>query len=71
MNTYYSWSTKKIGNQFKAIVTKNVTRETPNENGQYCDSEIVKTGMYKSRAIAKRAAQSLVAYLNHQMNKAA
>jgi len=71
MNTSFIWRTKKVGNLFMFTVTKSVSRKTPNENGQYCDSEIVKTGTYKTRAIAKNRGQKWAKYLRLTEQKAA
>ncbi len=71
MNISFSWRTKKVGTQYEFIVTKNVSRKTPNANGQYIDSEIVKTGTYKTRAIAKNRGQKWAKYLRFTETKGA
>jgi hypothetical protein len=57
MNSYYTWRTKKEGNQFKFVVSLVVSRSTPNESGQFADTQVVKTGFLKTRPRAKVAAQ--------------
>lgn len=71
MNIWYSWRTKKVGEKFEFIVTKNVNREEPNEKGSYVDTTIEQRGFFKSRAIAKNRGQKWVRYLTQQQKKAA
>lgn len=66
MDTIYSWSTKKVDNGFKAIVTKSVTRSTPNANGKYADTEIVQQAVTTTRARARGWAQKWVRYYKAQ-----
>jgi hypothetical protein len=61
-NIFFSWSTNKTTNGFKFVVIRNVPRTTPNKIGNYCDSEIVKTGILPTRARAKSFAQKVVRY---------
>lgn len=62
-NTFYSWRTNKVSNGFKAVVTKNTSRNEPNKQGHYVDSEIVKEVILKTRARAKTHGQKWVKYL--------
>lgn len=63
MKTIYSWKTTKTEDGFKFVVTENVSRETPNEQGRYVDSKIVKVGQLPTRARAKTTGQKWCAYL--------
>ena len=66
MSIYYSWSTKKNGEEFIWTVTKNISRATNNDSGGYLDTETVKTGSLSTRARARGAAQRWVKYYNSQ-----
>jgi hypothetical protein len=62
-NTFYSWKTAKTSNGFIGVAYKVTTRNTPNENGQYADTELMKKGVLSSRAKAKAFAQKWCKYL--------
>ena len=62
-NVFFSWNTKKVENGFAAIVTKNTSRLTPNEDGRYVDSEVIRNDVRKTRATAKSHAQKWVRFL--------
>ena len=57
MNTLFTWNTKKTETGFMFTVSKLTPRKTPDENGHYVDTEIVKVGTRPTRARSKGMAQ--------------
>ena len=59
-HSFYSWRTTVNGNKFDFKVAKNTTRATENENGQFCDTEIIATGTKPTRAQAAAEAKKIM-----------
>ncbi len=62
MHTTYGWNTKKTETGFTSIVTKHVSRKTPNADGQYADTTIVKRFSGSTRARVMGAAKRWCLY---------
>ncbi len=64
MATYFTWNTKKNeNNTFSYIVEKVTPTSEMNENGHYAITIVVKQGVCKTRARAKRKAIQWKRYL--------
>lgn len=63
MKTIYSWGTKKTEAGFKFVVTENISRTTPNDQGRYVDTKVIKEGELPTRARAKSRGQKWCNYM--------
>lgn len=61
-STFFSWNTTSKNGLFVAVVTKNESLTQANAQGRYCESEVIKTAAFSSRAKAVGYAKKLVRY---------
>lgn len=61
-HTFFGWNTRTNGIAFEAVVTKMISRTEPNEQGRYCDTEVVKVAAFSTRAKAVGYAKKMVRY---------
>ena len=64
-----SWNTTKTDAGYAYKVYEIVPRTTPNEIGHYADTVMMRTGVERSRAIAKNRAQAWCRYLKAEARK--
>ena len=66
-NQFHSWETTKTATGFRFNVKLLSPSNEILPSGNYCGSEVVKTGVCHSRAVAKSQAQKWVKYLNSKL----
>ena len=60
---FFTWRTNKINNGFEYKILKVTSLNKPTKEGLYAKTEIVKQGVFPTRARAKGQAQRWVRYL--------
>ena len=66
-NQFHTWTTTKTENGYRFNVKLLSPSNEILPSGNYCETQIVKTGVCHSRAVAKSQAQKWVRHLNSKL----